>query len=145
MGCGNMWRELTESDLAASISQKEMDVFRQSAGADGSDPIADLLARTAEMARGFCRANRSVRVAPDPGLVPASLIAACCDYAAYDMLKRLPVPVGEDRRRAREQALELFRAVARGEVTPEAAYDGMDLAGAAAPLAAGACPPRLLD
>lgn len=139
------WRTLTEPDLAATLSQRELDAFRRSASADGADPVADLLSRTAEMARGFCRANRSVRVPAGAGLVPAMLVSACCDYAAYDVLKRLPTPVGEDRRRARDQALELFKAVASGDVTPDPADEADDAAAAGSPAAAPPCPPRLLD
>lgn len=139
------WRGLDEADLAGTLSQKELDAFRQSASNDGRDPVADLLSRTAEMARGYCRANRSCRVAEGAGLVPESLASACCDYAAYDVLKRLPVPVGEDRRRAREQALELFRAVAKGDITPEDPAGADSATPAGAPLAAPASPPRMLD
>jgi phage gp36-like protein len=139
------WRRLTKADLAAALSQKEIDAFRQSVGCGQTDPVGALLSRTAEMARGFCRANRAVKLSEDAEAVPGSLIAACCDYAAFDVLKRLPVPVGEDRRRAREQALDLFKAVARGEVTPESAEDAGDSAAAGSPESAPACPPRLLD
>lgn len=138
------WRTLTKRDLEGTLSQKELDAYRQSAG--GSRPIEDLLERTAEMCRGYCRAGRSVRVPVEEGLVPESLISACCDYAAYDVLKRMPVPVNEDRRLARTQALELFQAVAKGEVIPES-YDASadDPAAAGSPLAGPPSPPRLLD
>ena len=139
------WRRLTKADLGATISQKEIDAYRQSAPA-GTDAVADLLSRTAEMARGYCRANRAVKLPADGESVPGSLVAACCDYAAYDVLKRQPVPVGEDRRLAREQAVELFKAVARGDVTPESAdEEAGDPVAAGAPLAAPPSPPRLLD
>lgn len=139
------WRTLTEPDLAATLSQREIDVFRRSASAEGADPVADLLSRTAEMARGYCRANRSVRVPAGAGLVPEMLVSACCDWAAYDVLKRLPTPVGEDRRRARDQALELLKAVAAGDVTPDSPEPEGASAAAGSPAAAPPCPPRLLD
>ena len=139
------WRELTEADLAATLSQREVDAYRQSSPASGEDPVAGLLARTAEMALGYCRANRALRVPATGRAVPGSLVSACCDWAAYDVLKRQPVPVGEDRRRARDQALELFKAVAAGTVTPEPPEDGAAAAAAGSPLAAPPYPPRLLD
>lgn len=139
-----MWRQLTKRDLEGTLSQKELDVYRQSAG--GSRPIEDLLDRTAEMARGYCRAGRSVVVPHEAGLVPESLISACCDYAAYDVLKRMPVPVNEDRRLARTQALDLFKAIAKGEVVPEPAVETeTEPTVAGSPLAAPPIPPRLLD
>ena len=50
------WIEPTESDLAASLSQGEIDAFRQDASLDGSDPVARLLARTVAMvSMGFSR------------------------------------------------------------------------------------------
>ena len=55
----------------------------------------------------------------DPSLLPVSLVSAACDYMVFDILKRLDVEVGEDRRRARQQAIDLFDRVERGEVTPE--------------------------
>ena len=139
------WRRLTKADLAAALSQAEIDAYRKSVGSGQTDPVGALLSRTAEMARGYCRANRAVGLPDDPESVPGMLVAACCDYAAYDVLKRMPVPVGEDRRRARDQALELFKAVARGEVTPEREEETSDSAAAGSPASAPPCPPRLLD
>lgn len=116
-----MWRALTEADLLATLSATEISTYRQSArGADASvDPVADLLSRTAQMVRGYVRAGGRVAVAPGGATIPEGLVSPACDYAAYDVLKRLPVAVGEDRRRAREQAIELFERVAAGKVTPE--------------------------
>ena len=121
------WRRLTKADLGATISQKEIDAYRQSAPA-GTDAVADLLSRTAEMARGYCRANRAVKLPADGESVPGSLVAACCDYAAYDVLKRQPVPVGEDRRKAYEEAMRILRDVAEGRTTPEGHGEAEDAA-----------------
>lgn len=138
-----MWRKPTESDLAATLSQKELDTYRQSSGVDGADPVADLLSRTAEMVRGYCRSNRSLKVSSVPGSLPEGLISPAMDYAAYDVLKRLPVKVGEDRRLAKEAAVALFEKVADGKVTPEDADDGENVS--VSPGFNNPIPPRVLD
>lgn len=113
------WRTADENDLAATLSQNEVDAYRRSASLDGSDPVARLLSRTAALVRGYIATNGKVARMGPSGTLPESLISPAMDYAAYDVLKRLPVPVNEDRRRARERAEDLFRDVAQGKYTPE--------------------------
>jgi hypothetical protein len=52
-------------------------------------------------------------------MLPEGLISPAMDYAAFDVLKRLPVEVGAARVKAREEALLLFEDVAQDKVTPE--------------------------
>lgn len=118
------WRTVDENDLAATLSQQEVDAYRRSASLDGSDPVARLLSRTAALVRGYVATNGKVARMGPSGTLPESLISPAMDYAAYDVLKRVNVPVNEDRRRARERAEDLFRDVAQGKYTPEA--DGAD-------------------
>ena len=118
------WRRVDESDLAASISQGEIDAFRQDASLDGSDPVARLLSRTVAMVRGYIATNGKVRRMGPSGTLPESLISPAMDYAAADVLKRMNIPLNEDRRKARERAEELFKEVAAGRFTPES--DGAD-------------------
>lgn len=119
-----MWRKPTEDDLAATLSQRELDAYRRSGSAGGAEPVEDLLARTAQMVRGYCRANHGVVMCRTEGTIPESLVSPAMDYAAYDVLKRLPAPVIEDRRRARDEAQKLFERVANGDFTPEAGEGG---------------------
>ena len=118
------WRKVDESDLAATISQQEIDAYRQSSSLDGSDPVERLLARTVALVRGYVATNGKVARMGPSGTLPESLVSPAMDYAAYDILKRVPVPVKEDRRRAREQAEALFKEIAAGKYTPES--DGAD-------------------
>ena len=118
------WRTVDENDLAATLSQQEVDAYRRSAALDGSDPVARLLSRTAALVRGYIATNGKVARMGPSGTLPESLISPAMDYAAFDVLKRVNVPVNEDRRRARERAEDLFRDVAQGKYTPEA--DGAD-------------------
>lgn len=118
------WRTVDEADLAASLSQREIDVFRRDGSVDGSDPVARLLTRTVALVRTYVATNGKVRRMGPSGTLPESLVSPAIDYAAYDVLKRVNVPVSEDRRRARERAEDLFERVAEGKFTPES--DGAD-------------------
>lgn len=113
-----MWREITEADVVSTLSRKEVDAFRQSFD-EGGTPLADLCRRTAQMVRAYIRAGARVSVSADGDAIPEGLISPACDYLVFDLLKRMPVPVGEDRRRAREQAIALFDDLAAGKVIPE--------------------------
>ena len=143
------WRTLKKADLAATLSQKEIDAYQQSAAPSGgrADPVADLLGRTAEMVRGYCRANRSLRVSPVPGTIPESLVSPAMDYAAFDVLKRMPTPISEPRQKARDAAVALFERVADGDFTPEDAEDAGETpaSAVASPHFLEPVPPRLLD
>ena len=113
------WRTVDENDLAATLSQGEIDAFRQDASLDGSDPVARLLSRTVAMVRGYIATNGKVRRMGRSGTLPESLISPAMDYAAADVLKRINVPLNDDRRKARERAEDLFKDVAAGKHTPE--------------------------
>ncbi len=120
------WTKPTETDLAAVLSQREIDAFRQSPSATGaSDPVADAISQAAELARGYCRGNGNIRMGP-AGTIPRSLLGPAMDIAAYNVLKRLPVPVREDRRLARDEAMRILRDVAEGLTTPEGAGEAED-------------------
>ena len=112
------WRAITANDVAATLSQREVDGYQRSGGPN-TDLLATLIERTTAYVRLAVRSNGRVRMSHDATLVPLSLISPACDYMAFDILKRLDVEVGEDRRRARQQAIDLFDRIERGEVTPE--------------------------
>lgn len=115
-----MWRAPTENDLAAHLSQKEVDAFRASVPAEsGYDPVAHVLTNAAGLVRAHIRAGKRGRLDPREGTVPEGLMGPLLDYAAYDVLKRLPVDVNEDRRRAREQAVQMMKDLAVGQLVPE--------------------------
>lgn len=140
------WTPPVEADLAAALSQREIDAFRASPSATAdADPVAAVLEQAAGEARAACRSNGRVRLGADPASIPRSLLRAVVAIAAFDVLKRLPVPVGEDRRRAKEDALELLRRVASGSITPESDGDDGSEAARPVPLSAPARPPHLLD
>ena len=142
------WRTVDETDIAATLAQAEVDTCRASGSPDGADPVALLLKRTVATVRGYISCNGSVKMGP-AGTLPEGLISAAMDYLAADILKRIDVPLGEDRRNARERAERLFEKVSTGQMTPESyADDGAADDGsrpASAPIAAEPTPQRLLD
>ena len=112
------WRSVDESDLAATLSQAEVDAYRADGPNDGSDRVAALLERTVATVRGWVSCNGSVRMGP-LGTLPLSLISPAMDYAAFDLLKSKAPVVNETRTKAREHAEQLFEKIATGAFTPE--------------------------
>lgn len=141
-----MWRRLTEPDIAGHLSQREIDAFRKSGSVEGRDPLETILGDTALLVRAYVRKSGSARLSADPLAIPGSLMSAACDYAVFDLLKRINVPVNEARMKARADALALFEQVRKGELTVEG--DGEEdfaSSSAATPACIAPNPPRLLD
>ena len=93
------WRTVDETDLAATLSQGEIDAFRADGPLDGSDPVARLLQSTAETVRGYISCNGAVRMGP-AGTLPRGLVIHSMDFAMAKVLNRIGVPLTEDRRKA---------------------------------------------
>lgn len=116
------WRLTTLQDIAAKLSQHEIDEYRLSAGfIEGKtpDPVLDLLTQTSDRVRGACRQNVAIRLSPNEHEIPSDLISAAMDICAFDILKRMPMDVKDPRRIAYEKALELLDRVATGQYLPE--------------------------
>ena len=114
-----MWIVPTADDLAQTLSQLEINAFHTSGANDGSDPAERLVFSTAEFVRSHLRTNGCVALSPERGAIPESLLNTAMDYAAYQVLKRKPVPVEQDRRDAYKAACELFDRIASRKLTPE--------------------------
>ena len=112
------WRTVDETDLAATLSQGEIDAFRQDGPTDGSDPVARLLQSTVDAVRGYISCNGAVRMGPS-GTIPRGLVIPAMDYAMGKVLNRIGVPLTEDRRKALEAATALFEKISQGAITPE--------------------------
>lgn len=144
------WIEPTENDLAANLSQREVDAFRRDGALDGSDPVAPLLARTVSLVRTWIAAGgRCANMGPQ-GTIPAGLIIPAMDYAMAKVLNRINVPLSEDRRNALKRAEEIFDKIASGALAVEsyiedgaADDDSQEIANS--PASAPATPERLLD
>lgn len=140
------WRKLNEDDLVSFLSQKEVDAYRKSADFS-PDVISAILAATGNFVRGHVRAS-GVKVSPSSApAIPDSLVSPALDYAIFDVLKRLRIAVGEDRRTARAQAIDLFTRVADGKlsVEPEQDEDSDGGSPAVSPAHGRVLPPHLLD
>jgi hypothetical protein len=113
------WRAPTETDLQGSVSADELAAYRDAAigDAENADPIAGQLATVVNLVRGYLRAG-SVEMGPD-GTLPETLIRPAMDFLTVDVIKRLPIDLSEDRRRARDAALSIFRDVATGKMRVE--------------------------
>lgn len=121
------WRKPVLRDIAAKLNQKELDAYRIHPDFKSAvDPVLDLLEMTAETVRGFCRTNKQVRMCPTIGTIPETLMTFAMDCAAYDVLTRVNVKVGEDRKAKWEKALDMFEKVAKGELIPESWDDGSE-------------------
>jgi len=113
------WTTVSENDLAATMSLREIDTFRRSGPVDGSDRVARLLERTVATVRGWISCNGAVRMCPTPDTLPASLVSPAMDYAAYDLLKSFDKEPNEARTDARKRAEELFEKIATGAMCCE--------------------------
>lgn len=136
------WTKLTRDDLTATLSQREIEARSKSTGF--SDDAADAqLAQTAAAVRGFVRAG-GVRIPAEAGLIPPSLVPFALDFAAYRLLKRFNVAVGEERRKAYDAAMDVFKAVAAGKMAVEPAEESEDATSSALPSFVPANPERRL-
>lgn len=135
------WTRPTRDDLTATLSAAEVTAFSRSAGFD--DAVASILAQTSAAVRGFVRAG-GCRVASGAGLIPPSLVPFAMDFAAFRLLKRFKVPVGDDRRKAYDDALDVFKKVAAGQMAVEPDDEAADATSTALPSFVPACPERRL-
>ena len=110
------WRTVDESDLAATLSQSEVDMYRRDGAADGSDRISTLLAHSVAFARDAVRQGGRCAALGPAGTLPDALVPVVMDYAMGKVLTALAVPLNDDRRRARDDAKAYLERVAAGEI-----------------------------
>jgi hypothetical protein len=126
-----MWRELTERDIRDALSDREVESYARAAAGPEWDPeaAARILAKTADTVRGYIATSpRRVAMGPDRTL-PASLVGPAADHAAVTLLRRIPKEIRRERLDARAEAVELFKAVAKGEIAVEDYAASADAAG----------------
>lgn len=108
-----MWRQTTSDDLAATLSDMEIEAFRTSYTGDG-DPVLQLLNRTAALFRAAIRTGGRARMSQIPYAIPEAVISPAMDYTAYDVLKRIDIVPNEARTKARTDAQELLKRLEEG-------------------------------
>ena len=123
------WRELTESDLLASLNAVEREGYTNATVSKGDDPASSIMANIAYEARGYIAGNVANGDIPEGTLIPNEVVAHALAIARHRLLAWADVKVSEDRIREFESAEKFLRSVAKGEVritphsqpTPEAA------------------------
>ena len=134
------WVKPTETDLAANLSQGEVDAFRRDGALDGTDPVAPLLDRTASLVRTWIASGGRCSKMGPAGTIPAGLVIPAMDYAMAKVLNRIS---------ALKRAEEIFDKIANGEIAvesyaPDGEVDDSTLP-VSSPAFAPATPERLLD
>lgn len=112
-----MWRVPTEDDIVATLSREEIEAFRT--GEYEKDPVQTLLARAASYVRGYLSTNGNIRLSPNEHEIPEATISPAMDYLAVDILKRLSIPISDDRKEARREAVAYFDKIATGKLAVE--------------------------
>ena len=136
------WVKPTIRDLTTALSAAEVDAYSRSA--DYADAVSAVLEQTVQATRGFICAG-GLSLPGETGSVPASLITFVTDYAVFKLLKRMDVPVSEDRRTAYRDALAVFQKLAAGQMRVEAWEDASAPAAVALPCFEKPRPARRLD
>lgn len=135
------WIQPTAALLVGTLSKTESDTYARSVGT-GQDAVAAVLSAAVDYVRGCCLARRSQGPS---GTVPPSLLRATLAIAAYDLLKRMPVEILQDRRIAKDDAEALLRDVREGRFLPEDGGDPPDEGASVLPSSADPVPARILD
>ena len=140
------WRKPTSDDLAARLSDMEIEAFRTSFTGEG-DPVEMLLGDTAALFRGAIRTGGRSRMSPVAGTLPEAAISKAMDYAVFDVLKRLDIVPNEARTKSRTDAEDFLKRLEEGrfEVEDDDAPNGETPRLALTPSFTRPRPPRLLD
>lgn len=112
-----MWRKPTEDDIVATLSRDELYAFKT--GEFECDPVDMLCKRAAAYVRAFLTTNGNIICSPNEYEIPEATISPAMDYLAVDILKRLSIPISEDRKEARKEAIAFFDKIATGKLSVE--------------------------
>jgi len=121
------WRKLDLADVAAHLSQEEMDGYRQYGDfRTNEDPIVVLCKEVAAFCRMKLRKNFFVKLSPNVDELPPELISPACDIVAFKILKRMPVETTEARKLAYTSAIELLNEIQEDKIRPESYKEETD-------------------
>ena len=124
------WRKITEPDLVATLSLKEVSAFRKNAEFDG-DPVEMQIAAVVAYVRGCIRTGGKARLSADESLIPESLVIPATDYLRFNLLTRYNLEPNDARQLAYEKACLLFDEIRKGDYIPESGDVAADAADAA--------------
>ena len=113
------WRKLTEENLIAALSRREVEVYRRDFEVE-TVPI--LIADVTAEVRDYVASNGNVRMDPDETKMPPSCVAKALDILVIRVLKRINVQPVQVRIDAAKSAEEYFKEIAEGKITPQG-YD----------------------
>jgi len=112
------WRKPTTDDIIASLSVAELNAYKASANWE-ADPVSILLKRASAIARDAIRTNGNVTMSPDEDEIPEGCISPAIDYVVFDIVKRIGGSATEERKTAREEAVEYFERICTNKLRPE--------------------------
>lgn len=109
------WVQLSESDLAATLSAPELQAFKSAATGVGQViSVADLLSQVQAEVEGYIAASDNPLIVP-ANSVPKTLARAALAIARYRLITRLPINAQqmlETRQKEYDDARSLLQAVA---------------------------------
>lgn len=111
------WVTLTSDDLSRGLTGPESTAVKTAAlGAGQGDPVPGIIADVVAEIRGYVAANKA-NILGAGATIPDKLRAAAISRLRFEAFTRLPVGrnlLTEDRVKANEAAISLFRDVAAG-------------------------------
>jgi hypothetical protein len=107
------WRAITEADVAEGLSGPEISAVRAAALHTGqTDSLPDTIHKVVQECRGFIAACRNNTLEAGD-TVPEKLIDSCVAVIRFRFFNRPGLMLTQDRRSAKEDAIDLWKAVAR--------------------------------
>lgn len=110
------WTVLAESHLLESINDAELQKYRTAYTQVGQpDPVAGTLSNVSNLVRGYVNQVNDLEATG----IPPSLVAAAVDICIYRLAKRVSDKLGEQKKAAYDEAMELLDMVAQGKFAVE--------------------------
>ena len=114
-----MWKKLTEENLVAALSRREIEAYRRDFEVDA---VGLLIADVTAEVRDYIASNGNVRLDPDESRIPPSCVAKAIDILVIRVLKRINIQPVQVRIDAAKAAEDYFQKIAEGRITPQS-YD----------------------
>lgn len=106
------WRVIIESDVQGALNNSELEKYRELVAAGEADPVAKVIGRITDMARGYVGKQTSLSAA---GL-PPEVIDAVVSIIVYRIADRANSDLGKARKPAADDAQKFLESVAKDEL-----------------------------